>query len=257
MCHETCGHPVSGGDHLDEQTISLETSNGEQLPVLVVLPEQLPAPAVMIIHDIYGPGEFYQDLVRRLALAGYIAALPDFFFRQGPIAERSEARTRGARVVEAKTMDDIATTLTWLQNHDDATGRLGTIGMCWGGSLVMLAASADPAPDVSIPFYGFPVRERTPNFPILPIDDDQIAGLESPMYGFWGDQDTGVGMDNLAEYDAKLTEYHKPHEFTIYPGLGHAFLTFNPDDDAFEASQQAWARTLELLGSYLRVADGE
>jgi dienelactone hydrolase len=66
MCHHACPHPVSGGDHLQEDRVTLPVADGE-LPVFIVSPEHFPAPAVMIIHDIHGPNAFYQDLARRLA----------------------------------------------------------------------------------------------------------------------------------------------------------------------------------------------
>ncbi len=252
MCHETCPHPISGGDHLHEEHITLQVED-EQLPVFVITPEQTPAPAVMIIHDIYGPGEFYQDLARRLANAGYLVALPDFFFRQGAIEGRdmAAARARGGKVVQEKTFEDMAATLTWLKAHNHGTGKAGVLGMCWGGSMVMLAASRQPRPDACVPFYGFPVRERTENNPILAMDDDEVATVDAPMLAFWGDQDHGVGMDNVAAYDNKLNAAGKHHEFVIYPGIGHGFLTFDPDADAYEHSQDAWSRTLAFFAEQL------
>ncbi|HWV24071.1 MAG TPA: dienelactone hydrolase family protein [Thermomicrobiales bacterium] len=254
MCHDDCPFPISGGAHLHEQDLTL-SSGDESLPVFVVEPERLPAPAVMIIHDIHGPNDFYHDVARRLADAGFIAALPDFFFRQGPVpaGDTQAARERGTRVDQAKTFGDIEATLLWLRDHEHGNGRIGTIGMCWGGSMVMLASSRNPTLQAAIPFYGFPVRERTPNFPILPIDEDEVAGVQAPMLGFWGDQDAGVGMDNLNAYDQKLDTYDKPHEFVVYPGLGHAFLTFDPTSDAFAQSQDAWQKTLTFLGANLGI----
>src|SRR5690606_25788605 len=214
-------------------------------PVFVVAPEGTPAPGVMIVHDIYGPGEFYQDLARRLADAGYLVALPDFFFRQGQIEGRdmAAARARGSKVVQEKTFEDMAATLAWLRNHEVGTGKTAVIGMCWGGSMAMIAAGGTPTPDAVIPYYGFPVRERTENNPVLAIDDDEVAAVKAAMLAFWGDQDRGVGMDNVAAYDDKLTTAGKGHEFVIYPGIGHGFLTFDPDADAYEASQDAWQQT--------------
>jgi carboxymethylenebutenolidase len=252
MCHDSCPHPVSGGEHLHEDHISLPVGD-EQMPMFTVMPESTPAPAVMIIHDIHGPNAFYQDLARRLASAGYIVALPDFFFRQGstPAGDLQAARARGGKVVQSKTLEDIATVLTFLKTHTNGNGKIGTIGMCWGGSMVMLAASRQPVPDASVPFYGFPVRERTDNNPILALDDDEVTSLASPMLAFWGDGDAGVGMDNVAAYDDKLTKHAKAHEFVIYPGIGHGFLTFDPDSLAYESSQDAWSRTLAFLGQHL------
>lgn len=252
MCHESCPHPISGGDHLDGEDVAIQVGY-EQLPVFVVAPEHTPAPAVMIVHDIYGPGAFYRDLARRLADAGYLVALPDFFFRQAAIDGRdmAAAQARGGKVVQAKTFEDMAATLTWLNAHTASTGKVGVLGMCWGGSMVMLAASRQPRPDACVPFYGFPVRERTENNPILAVDDEEVATVDAPLLAFWGDQDRGVGMDNVAAYDDKLTAAGKSHEFVIYPGIGHGFLTFDPNADAFTPSQDAWRRTLTFLAEHL------
>lgn len=252
MCHENCAHPVSGGSHLQEQDHTLPVSGGS-LPLHLVLPEQTPAPAVLVIHDIYGANAFYKDLTRRLAEAGYIAALPDLYFRQGALENptREEVRERASLVVQEDALADIRTTLTWLRDLGSSNGRLGTIGMCWGGSMVMLAASREPVPDASVCFYGFPVRERTPNNPVLPIDEEEVVGIASPLIGFWGEEDSAVGMDNVAAYDDKMDQYNKPHEFFRYPDVGHGFLTFDPDSAAYVPSQDAWDRTLAFLAQHL------
>lgn len=251
MCHESCPYPISGGAHFQEQDHTIPTTGGS-LPILVVMPEKTPAAAVLIIHDIYGAGPFYQDIARRLADAGYIAALPDFFFRQGPVPgnDRDAARERGSRVDQSEALDDLRASLTWLRQLGN--GRVGTIGMCWGGTMVLLGAGQDPTPDASVCYYGFPVRERTPTTTILPIDDQEIARLDSPLLGFWGEQDAAVGMDTLAAYDTKLTDRQIPHDFTVFPDVGHAFLTFDPASAAYPASSEAWTRTLAFYEAHLQ-----
>jgi carboxymethylenebutenolidase len=254
MCHDACTHPVSDGDHLQEEHVTLPVADGE-LPVFIVSPEHFPAPAVMIIHDIHGPNAFYQDLARRLATEGYLVALPDFFFRQGPVpaGNMAAARERGGKVEQLKTFSDMASVLGWLRGHENSLGMVGTVGMCWGGSMVMLAAAREPVPDASVAFYGFPVRNRTENNPVLALDDTEVSAVSSPLLGFWGDGDAGVGMDNVAAYDDKLTDQGKDHEFVIYPGIGHGFLTFDPDADAYESSQDAWGKTLAFFDKHLKV----
>lgn len=253
MCHETCPHPISGGTHLQDQDLTIQLGSGESLPLYLVLPEKTPAPTVLVIHDVYGAGPFYQDLALRLARAGFIAALPDLYFRQGPLPERTidAARARSAHVMQHETLSDISSVLTWLRDHGSSTGKIGTVGMCWGGSMVMLAASRAPRPDASVAYYGFPVRERTENNQILALDDDEVANVSSPMLAFWGDQDHGVGMENVAAYDNALAEHKKPHEFTVYPGIGHGFLTFDPEAAALDQSRDAWERTLVFLSEHL------
>lgn len=252
MCHDQCPRPVSGGDAIEEQQVTIPLATGS-LPAFLTLPDQRPGPAVLVIHDIRGPGEFYQDLTRRLALEGYVALLPDFFHRlPPPAADTPEARmTRGRALVQADALADIESALIWLRHHQAGTGAIGTIGFCMGGTLVFLAASRSPAPDATVAFYGFPARDRTPIAPLLPADEGEVATLASPILAFWGTNDTGVGMDNVDRYELLLERYRKPHEFVRYDGIGHGFLTFEDGTPATEPSRDAWTRTLRFLGERL------
>ncbi len=256
MCHDHCAHPIRGGAPLTEFTVEIPLLDSGSLPTFVALPDAIDnaagAPAILLIHDINGPNDFYRDLARRLASEGYITALPDLFFRQGPKPETRELlRTRMAQMSQTDTLADIRSALFWLRHHKASSGKVGTIGFCMGGTLVMLAASRHPLPEASVIFYGFPYRERTPMAPIMAGDDAEAAGVESPLLGFWGDGDAGVGMDNVGKYDTLLSRYGKDHEFVIYPGVGHGFLTFDPDAVAYDASQQAWSRALSFLSDRL------
>jgi len=255
MCHDHCPEPVRGGAPLQELSVDIPLDAGS-IPAFVALPDSVEsaagAPAILLIHDINGPNDFYRDVARRLATEGYITAMPDFFFRQGPRPETPELiRARAGGMSQMDTLADIRSTVHWLRDHEASSGKVGTIGFCMGGTLVMLAASRHPLPDASLIFYGFPYRERTPMAPLLAADDDEVAGIESPLLGFWGDGDTGVGMANVERYDELLTRYQKEHEFVIYPGVGHGFVTFDPDAPAYDATQQAWTQALAFLGARL------
>ncbi|CAN5647333.1 hypothetical protein BH23CHL5_BH23CHL5_25330 [soil metagenome] len=67
------------------------------------------------------------------------------------------------------------------------------------------------------------------------------------MLAFWGDQDHGVGMDNVPEYKRLAAEHNAPIEMTIYPGLPHGFLTFDLESPNFRGAQDSWTRTLAFL----------
>lgn len=263
MCHETCPHPIRGGAPVEERELTIDHVGGfedDQLgvPAFLAAPERTPAPAVLVIHDIHGANDFYRDLARRLAAEGYVALLPELFHRLGPLAEptRDAARARGAQLDQAQALCDIHAALIWLGEHEATTGQVGVIGFCMGGTLTMLAAARPPLPAASVAFYGFPVRERTAIQTKLPIDEDEVAGVESPLLLFWGDQDSGVGMDNVARYREALDRYDRQAETVIYPGIGHGFLTFDPDAPAYEPSRDAWQRTLAFLRARLGGTDG-
>ena len=120
------------------------------------------------------------------------------------------------------------------------------------GSRRYAAAARAPLPDASVAFYGFPAPSPTPRAPLVPLAE--AGEIRSPLLAFWGDQDTGVGMENVAAYRAALTASGARHEFVIYPGYPHGFLTFDPASPHVEGSRDAWARTLASLRAEL--ADG-
>ncbi len=87
MCHPEVppGTPLPDVRAREEQ---IRVADGA-MPTLLALPETLPAPGVLVINDIFGRGSFYEHLTRRLAQAGFVAADPEFFFRQGQLAQQT------------------------------------------------------------------------------------------------------------------------------------------------------------------------
>lgn len=258
MCHDHCPRPVTGGESLFESTIDVPLTEGT-LPSLLVAPEGTRSPAVLLLHDINGPKPFYQDMARRLALAGFVTLLPDLFHRHPPLVDTSREAifARMQATEQVGFLNDIESSLIWLKDHDLTNGALSVIGFCMGGTLALLSAARYPTTRGTVAWYGFPNRERTPIAPIVPSDDSEVAGLQSPILAFWGTADAGVGMDNVDVYDAKLNQYQKAHEFVRYEGLPHGFLTFDETSPNFAGAADSWERALAFLHAQTGSATSE
>jgi len=248
MCHPERSKPVTGGTGIRQERIDLQ-GQGAMLPSYFARPEGEPSPAVLIIHDVFGANDFYQDLARRLAHEGFAALLPDFFVRQGllPAQTREAALARAPHLDASTTMKDVAHTLRWLEQQNGTTGRVGVVGFCMGGTLALLSAGRHPVPAAVVSFYGFPTgRAGWPDRPL-----DEVERLEAPVLAFWGDQDHGVGMDNVAAYETAVIKAGKQVETVIYAGLPHGFLTFDSNSPNFERAQDSWRRMLAHLRNHL------
>lgn len=246
MCHEHCPAPIRGGAGIVEERVETPGA-GRTVPGFLARPEEGSAPAILILHDIWGSNDFYHDLARRLASEGFVALLLDLFVRLDPLSEvtREAARARGGQLDQTAALTDIAGAITWLREHPASNGQVGTIGFCMGGTLAMLAAADDPVPDASVSFYGFPGTPATPLRPRVPLGE--ANQLRSPLLAIWGDQDAGVGMDTVEAYRAALAEADRQFEVIVYPGPGHAFMTFDPGAQWYDEAQDAWSRTLAFL----------
>ncbi len=215
------------------------------VPALYCTPQVDSGAAVLIAHDIYGRSPFYENLAARLATAGFRALLPDLFHREGPLVERTReaAMERMGRSDRSRWLPDLQAALRWLRSEGSG-GRVGTVGFCMGGTLVLRLAAADD--DLAtVCYYGFPAQ--------LAADEaDRIAG---PLLGFWGDQDEGVGMENVGRLDAALTRRGIEHEFEIYPGLGHGFLSrseLDPGNPMYQPACDSWTRAIQFYRENLR-----
>jgi carboxymethylenebutenolidase len=242
MCHPEVPEGTTPPDVRNEEaTIAL--SDGA-MPAFVALPERTPAPAVLVVNDVFGRSPFYELIARRLAQAGFVAATPEFFFREGALPDptREAAMARAKRLDFSRTVDDMSAALDWLRERDDTMDRVGTIGFCMGGTIVLLLAAGRADIAASVCYYGFPADARTSARPI-----DLASKMRGPILGLWGDQDAGVGMENVATLDKELTTAGAEHEFHVYPGLGHGFLKASLEDENTPGYRQAcesWTRSI-------------
>lgn len=253
MCHPEvpAGQPAPD---VEREEIRVPLTANEEMPALLSAPRMPQRGAVLVVGDIYGPSPFYESLGARLAEAGFQSLVVDFFFRLQPLQERTReaAMERMGQIDLQQTLRDLDIAINWLQQRPYAGGICGTIGFCLGGTLVLdLAADRDDLATVC--FYGFPAGARmAPKPPPVPLEvADRMSG---PILGFWGDQDEGVGMDNVGKLDQALSARGVEHEFKIYPGLGHGFMSasgLEPEKPGYRESCEAWTRTLDFYREHV------
>jgi carboxymethylenebutenolidase len=254
MCHpEVPANTVPPNVRTIEAAVPL--SGSEPMPGLLALPERTPAPAVLIINDIFGRSPFYENLARRLAQAGFAGFTPEFFFRLGPLPEQTmeAAFARGANLDEHQTLADLGAAIDWLGARPEVAGnRVGAIGFCMGGTFTLDFSALRPDLAACVSYYGFPVAWRPTRIP-TPLE--LVDRMQVPILGFWGDQDEGVGMDNVARLRESLIAAGKDHEIHVFPGVGHGFLKASLEDESaagYEAACTSWTRTLDYLRQHLK-----
>jgi carboxymethylenebutenolidase len=248
---------VEGTVECAERVVSLPS--GEGMPTLVSCPVQGSGGGVLVVHDASGRIPFYEDLTVRLAAAGYAAALPDLYFRQGPLpAPTPEAEMgRLAQLDKRQSIQDLLAAVDWLKLQPAVTGaRLGVVGFSLGATLAldMAAERRDLAVAAYYPFPAgqVPADEKSPPSPL-----SQASRMNGPIIAFWGDHDEVVDMADARRLGADLTAHGVDFAAVVYPGTGHSFMRTGepgPGQGASAAALGAWARTLDFLNRELPVA---
>ena len=229
-------------------------AGGEMLPCHIASAQDgdPDAPAVIVIADMLGPSPFYRALCARLATAGFRAVLPDYFFRQEPLAERSHeaAFARRKHLDEPQALTDLA---ACIDAYRGGPRRVGVVGFCMGGTFTLdLSADRDDLAGVS--YYGFPAAATQVERP-APRPIDVANRITGPLLGFWGEDDDAVGgMEPVRAFDAALRASGADWELVTYPGLGHGFLgrsNLDKGHSFYEPACDSWTRTIAFLRRHL------
>ncbi len=198
-------------------------------------------PAVMVIHENRGLNDHIRDVCRRVALAGYIAVAPDFLSPVGGTpANEDTARDMIGKLDLTATVADAIATARWLGHIAQSTGRVGTVGFCWGGAMVnRVAASGGDAIKAAVAYYG-PTPDPARAVGVKSAVMLHYAGLDERVNGgapAWIAALKGAGVDVRAY---------------TYEGVNHAF---NNDTAVGRydkpAADLAWSRTLAFFKAKL------
>jgi carboxymethylenebutenolidase len=254
MCHPDAIMGGAGDDVRPVEQITINTGN-EQMPAYISRPDSATSPAVLLITDVFGASPFYQEMAGQLAHEGYTVLVPDVFHRVGELIERTlpAAVERAGKLIDDLLIQDLGASIDYLQKLPGTEPKpIGCMGFCMGGTLTMImgARRADDIAAGAI-YYGFPVNGRpTPTRPLSAIDE--VSKIKAPMIGFWGDQDAGVGMENVDKLQKEMQRLNKDFTCTIYPGAGHGFMARRSEPDT-AAAADAWPSMLQFFDKNLRV----
>jgi len=196
-------------------------------------------PAVLVVHENRGLNPYIEDVVRRVAKAGYLAFGPDGLSPIGGYpGTDDEGRTMQKTLDGAKLMADFFAGFEHLVSHDGSTGRVGAVGFCYGGGVCNALAVAYPNMAASVPFYG-----RQASAADVPM-------IQAPLLLHYGGLDKRINA-GWPDYEAALKANNKAHTAYIYEGANHGFHNdTTPRYDA-EAAELAWVRTLTFFGKNL------
>src|ERR1044071_5520217 len=214
-------------------------SDGSPMRLHVSMPDGTgPFPALIVMQHQGGVDEFIQGMTRRLADAGYLAAAPDLYHRDGPDCT-DDLVTRRSRLSDRRIVNDLHAAVGYLHSHGAADSkRIGIIGFCMGGRLVYLAAAAIPAFKAAIAYY--PGNAFRPWGRDLPSPFERTAEIHCPIQGHFGADDKNPSQEDMNKLDAALTGFEKAHEFYSYSDAAHAFMDSTKESYRRQAAEAAW-----------------
>jgi carboxymethylenebutenolidase len=121
------------------------------------------APGVVVIHENRGLNAHIEDVARRAALAGYLAVAPDGLSVAGGAPEDQEkARDLFGATDRAVIDADVVSAVGYLAERKDCSGKIGSVGFCYGGGMSLVCAAERPEIAAAGAFYGPALPPREP-----------------------------------------------------------------------------------------------
>ena len=182
--------PPSTGRSAEWVQIVSETGRGFFLARTWSTLKSPAAIAVVVLHENRGLTGWELELADRLAAAGFVVVAPDMLSERGPNHGNSDAFESAAAARDAIhalppeeiliELDAVAEYAQTLPARIDAVSR----GLIFaGGAQAFRYAAHNPQLAAVINFYG-----AAPN-------EEQIAQLRVPVYGFYGEKDVRITVE--------------------------------------------------------------
>jgi carboxymethylenebutenolidase len=228
--------------------ISVEGQDGT-FSAYIARPKTSPAPAVVVLQELFGVNADIREHCDELAGQGFLAVAPDLFWRQEPgldLSVTSEAdwqhglRTYGAYDRDAGAKD-VKDTINAVRKLPESNGKVATLGYCLGALMVFLTAVRYHDVDAAVAYHGGDTEKYL----------GEIDGLKAPLLMHLAEEDEFISKAAQAEIKAALAKKPKTTVYS-YPGQNHAFSRHNGAHYNAAAAALANGRTREFLHQQLR-----
>src|SRR5271154_6410467 len=227
--------------------ISIEGRNGT-FAAYIARPENAPAPAVVVLHEVSGINADIREKCDELAEQGFIGVAPELYWRQEKgvdLSARSEPDWQhGLRLNQAYDRDggamDIKDTAETVAKLPECTGRVGVMGYCIG-ELMTFLTTVRYGIDAAVAYHGGDTEKCL----------GETGGFRAPMLMHLGEEDEFITKAAQAQIKAALAGKSNATVYS-YPGQRHAFSRHNGAHYDAAAAALANERTSEFLNQQLR-----
>jgi carboxymethylenebutenolidase len=265
-----------------EREVSVRVG-GREIDCHLAFPEgsrdQKRRPAVIVIHEIFGPDAHIREVCRRIAALGYVAAAPDLFtgdlhrlMTPANIALAMQAFAQAPPDLRRDPTKMAAFAATQPLERRPVLEAFGKIGQPsvqeeFARELLGVARYLRTLPEVdpdrvgAVGFcFGGAMSAR-----LATVDPDlraavvfygqnppldAIPQIRARMLGLYGSEDPGI-TQTVPGFAEAMTAAGKRFEYHVYPGAKHAFFNDTRPNYHTESASDAWTRVVRFFGETL------
>ena len=238
------------------ENVTIKGDKGTPITAYTATPSGAgPFPGVVLIHHLPGWDDYYMEMTRRFAHAGYIAISHNLYERSGPGTPddvAAKVRAEGG-VPDSQMVGDTEGAVQWVRARAGHNGKVGVIGTCSGGRHAYIYACQRKDVDACADLWGGRVvmgkEELNAKTPVAPID--MTKDLSCPLIGIFGNEDRAPSPEQVNQHEAELKKLGKNYEFHRYDGAGHGFFYWHRPAYRVDQCMDAWGKLFAFYGKHL------
>ena len=172
-----------------------------------------PFPALIIVHEWNGLVDRVRQVADDFAAEGYVTLAVDLYDgRTGSNADENIALMREVGADQPKMINNMNAAVGHLRARPDVTGRVGTMGWCFGGGIALSFGLDGENHEATAIFYGR-----------LVDDPEVLATMDHEVYGTFARLDQGPAPEQVQAFQAALEAAGIENDLHIYDDVNHGF----------------------------------
>jgi len=204
-------------------------------------------PGVLVVHEWWGHNQHARNAADKLAKAGYVAFALDMYGKGKVTTHPDSAQAFAAEAMKDATAIpgrfDAALAVLKTDSHVDGS-RIGAIGYCFGGAVVLDMARAGEDLKAVGTFHGALATQH-------PAEPGKV---KAKLLVQTGAEDPMVNADAVAAFEKEMKAAGANLRVISYPGAKHSFTNPNADKSgvpglAYNASAdlKSWAELIKFF----------
>lgn len=178
-------------------------------------------PGVLIVHEWWGHNDYVRQRANMLAELGYTAIAVDMY-GDGKLADHPDDAGKFASSVMTNLPEATArfnAALDLLKSHESVDGdKIGAIGYCFGGSVVLTMANSGADLDAVAAFHS------GVQLPVMPNDQ-----LKAKVLVCNGADDPFISPESITSFKTAMDSIGADYNYISYPGVKHSFTSKEAD----------------------------
>jgi carboxymethylenebutenolidase len=227
--------------------VRVKTGDGTEMTAPYSPASSVPAPGILVLHEIFGMTEFILSRLPLFNAYGYAAMVPALYHRIDPGASYDYAGEEWERAFATRNslnddlaMEDIGAAIDALAAQPECNGEVVVVGYCLGGLLAVLSATRLNAA-ANICFHGVRLEKHL----------EEAETVLGPFQIHFPSLDKYAPPETVARVKAALPT-RENIECLDYPDADHGFSRVGQPVFSATATAQAHAAMFSFIDRVTR-----